>query len=500
MDRHEWRHGSGVLAIASEAEWPSVTISNVPGWMAVPAFGGLAMAVRAFDTPDKYNWRTTLGGPEEVPVKQICSMKHARTCGVGAAWRKWAYCLLWVLAVSRIGVAEDWLQWGGPRGDFTVEAGKLAEIWPEGGPKQLWKRPLGDGYSAILFDDGRVYTMYSEGDEEVVVSLDAASGGTVWEQRTSREFWPDMTQQFGPGPNATPLIVGDRIFTVGISGQLQCLDLATGKSIWKHDLPGEFGRKKRVEEYGYSASPLEYQGRIIVQVGGDDFAVIAFDPKEGSVVWKCGPGGVSYAGATITKLAGVDQYIYFEPEGVVGLDPSTGKTLWKSPIEFNNGNHLTPIVKCDDEHLWAGSQFLTGGGRLLRIVSEGGAVRAEEVWFERKLRASHWTLIRLGDFIYGSIGDNGASFLSAFEWKTGKTAWRQRGFHKAQSLYADGKLLFLDENGQLALAKVSPEGLKVLASAQVTEPVSWTIPTLVGTKLYVRDRKNILALDLGEGG
>jgi hypothetical protein len=110
-----------------------------------------------------------------------------------------------------------------------------------------------------------------------------------------------------------------------------------------------------------------------------------------------------------------------------------------------------------------------------------------------------WTAIRLGDTIYGSIGWNSVSFLAAFDWKTGKIYWRDRSYHKAQSLYADGKLIFIDEHGTLVMAKITPKELKVVASAQVTEPVSWSLPTLVGSKLYIRDRKHILALDLSVG-
>ena len=129
-------------------------------------------------------------------------------------------------------------------------------------------------------------------------------------------------------------------------------------------------------------------------------------------------------------------------------------------------------------------------------MSAGDGWSAEKVWFERKLQASHWTSIRLGDFIYGSVGGNDVSFLSAFNWRTGKIAWRERGLHKAQALFADEKLLFLDESGVLAIAKVSPESLQVLDQAKVADPVAWTLPTLVGTTLYLRDRKQILALDL----
>ena len=154
------------------------------------------------------------------------------------------------------GIAQDWLQWGGPGGNFIVENHGLAEKWPAGGPRHLWKRPLGEGYSSILYKDGRLYTMTSNRTEEIIISLDASTGETLWEHRYSRDFWPDKRKGFGPGPNASPLIVNDHIFTVGISGHLRCLNIETGKLIWKRNLTDEFGRRTRMEEYGYSASPL----------------------------------------------------------------------------------------------------------------------------------------------------------------------------------------------------------------------------------------------------
>ncbi len=404
-----------------------------------------------------------------------------------------------IFLLSPFTVAADWLQWGGPTGDFKVEAKGLAEWWPADGPTTLWKRSLGGGYSSILYKDGRLFTMYRDGDDEIVVALNAETGATIWEDRYKPTIWPDMRHSFGLGPNGTPLIVDDRIVSIGVDGQMRCLDLAGGRLLWNHDLPAKYGRRKRDEEYGYSGSPLNYQGKIIALVGGTDHAVVAFDPADGAPVWESAPGGISYAAPTITTLGGQEQFIYFSPQGVVSLDPVTGRRLWGSEMEYNNGNHLTPIVRCDDEHIWVGSQFPTGGGRLLEITRDEDRWNARRVWFETYLRASHWTSIRLGDYIYGSIGGNSTSLLAAFNWHTGKIAWRQRGFHKAQSLYADGKLLFVDEDGQLAIGRVSPAGFELLDSAQVTESVSWSLPTLVGTRLYLRDQSEILALDLAEG-
>lgn len=419
------------------------------------------------------------------------------------SWSRAALLFAAALLLPRPGVAEDWLQWGGPHGDFTVPAGALAEEWPADGPKQLWKRPLGQGFSSILYRDGRLFTLYRDGDDEVAISLDAETGATRWEHRETPKPWREMTDHFGRGPNATPLLVampdgGARLIAIGIAGDLRCLDAASGELLWQLDLERELGRRRRMEEYGYSASPLAYDGSVIVQVGGNQHAVVALDPGDGSMIWGSESGGVSYAQATITELAGRDHYVYFSPQGVVGLDPATGKTLWSSPIEFNNGNHLTPAVRCDDRHLWVGSQFDSGGGRLLEIVGEGDDLAAEQRWFKTNLQSSHWTKIRVGDFIYGSTGGNSTSFLAAFRWRTGEIAWRERGFHKAQALWADGKLLFVVEDGRLVLARATPESLEVLASAQVTGSVSWTLPTLVSTTLYLRDKENILAVDLGK--
>ena len=438
--------------------------------------------------------------PESIPTGEVSTRTPRRV----ATALLTAGCLLH----AGHAVAQDWLQWGGPDGDFKVDAGPLADSWPADGPKQLWKRPLGEGYSSILYQGGRLFTMYRDGDDEIVISVDAGTGETRWQQRDRPELWRDMTHHFGRGPNATPLLTGGRLLAIGVSGRMRCLDPDSGELMWRHDLPSNSGRRRRMEEYGYSASPLPYQGKAIVQVGADDHAVAAFDPADGSIVWRSEPGYVSYAQATIAEIAGRDHYVYFSTRGVVALDPATGETLWQSPIEFANGNHLTPAVPCDDRHLWVGSQFDSGGGRLLEITGGGDQLRAEQKWFETRLQASHWTMIRLGDYVYGSIGGNRTSFLAAFRWRTGEIAWRERGFHKAQALWVKGanaespeggRLLSLDEDGTLALAKISPEGIDVLATAPVTDSVSWTLPTLVGATVYLRDQKHILALDLGQG-
>ena len=395
----------------------------------------------------------------------------------------------------------DWLAWGGPSGDFVVESAEpLAERWPKNGPPVLWKRPLGPGHSSVLHRDGVLYTLYRQGGEEVVVALEAQSGHTLWEHRRAPGLWPDMSHSFGLGPNATPLLLDQALVAIDISGYLRALQPSDGSLLWQMDLPATFGRLERVEEYGYSGNPLAQGDTVLVLVGGSKAAVVALAAEDGSLRWMSAPGGVSYAQPTLTRLANREHYLYFEPEGLVALDPETGRILWKHPIEFNNGNHLTPVVRCDPHHLWVGSQFSSGGGRLLRILESERApqsLKVEEVWFERRRSASHWTLVPQGEYIYGSLGGNRTSYLAAMAWRTGELAWKKRGFHKAQVLWADEKLLLLDESGELALARASEKRLEILDRAEVLEANVWTLPTLVGSTLFLRDQEHLLALDLG---
>ena len=405
------------------------------------------------------------------------------------------------ITIAPSAFAGDWLQWGGPNGDFTVETEGLADRWPDEGPPLLWKRPLGDGFSSILFDKDRLYTMYRDAEQEVIVCLDAGTGKTIWEHRYHRTLWSDhdeYRQSFTKGPNATPLLVGNRLFAIGVAGELRCLNKQTGKLLWKLDLPQAFGRRKRQEEYGYSASPLPYGDFIIVQVNGTDHAVVALKPEDGSVVWKSAAGTVSYAQATVTRFANRDHFVYFSADGVVSLDPKTGKRLWSFQVPTLSGNHLTPVVRGDDTHIYVSSQGARGGGRLLKLSDDDGRIVVTQQWATWTLRSSCWTLVRLGDYIYGSSGDQVVSILTAFNWRTGKIAWRERGFHMAQSLLADEKLIFLDQEGRLGLARVSPEGFGLLDSHQLTDSGSWTVPTLVDGRLYVRNRKQILAVDLAK--
>jgi outer membrane protein assembly factor BamB len=392
----------------------------------------------------------------------------------------------------------QWPQWGGPNRNFSADAQGLAPQWPEAGPKKLWSRPLGEGYTSITVDDGKLFTMYRKGGDEFVVCLDAATGDTKWEHKYNAPIPEGMEKQFGLGPNATPSIAGGKIYALGVSGILHCLDEATGKVVWSHDLLKEYSAA--TPHFGFASSPLVYKDRLIVAAGGKDSGLLAFKLDDGSLLWKKYDFGGEekgdvYSSPIVINVDGEDQIALLAGREVMGLDPATGEQKWSHPhINQWNTNICTPIW--GDDHVLYVSSGGEAGSRGLKLRRDGGTTKVEEVWTARKMAVGQGNAVRSGKYVYASSGD-GPAFITALNAADGKIAWRERGFAKATMVYGDGKLIILDEDGILALATPTPEALTVHTKLQLLKKPAWTAPTLVGKTLYVRDKETIMALDLG---
>lgn len=398
---------------------------------------------------------------------------------------------VWVGAASQ--ARPDWPQWGGRHRDFKADTPGLADSWPEDGPRRLWARALGDGYSAIVVADDVLYTMYRKDDHEFVIALEAGSGKTRWQHRYPAPFLPDTDLGPGPGPHATPLIVGDRICTVGVTGILHCLDINTGKVLWKHPLLEEFAAT--VLFRGYSSSPLAYNDSVIVTVGGTGHAVVAFRVGDGTVKWQKQDFQVSHASPLLTRFKGQDQLVVFAGEVIAGLDPRDGELLWQSPHPLS-GNHVASMpVSAEGGRLFFSSAY-GGGSRCIELTQSGNETVATEAWHTSRMRVHHSNTIRVGDHVYGSSGDFGSVIFTALDLQTGTTSWQDRRLGRSACVYADGKLIALEEDGHLSLATVSPAGLEVHSKVRLFNGKAWTPPSLVGKNLYIRNRKEIMAFEL----
>ncbi len=401
--------------------------------------------------------------------------------------------VLTLVACSSVASAQ-WMQWGGPKQDFKAKSRGLADKWGEDGPKKLWNRDLGEGYSSILVDDGRLYTMYRPAEQEAVVCLDAKTGKTIWEYKYDSSPAPGHGDQFGRGPRSTPLIVGDRIYTIGVSGVMHCLNKQDGTVYWTHELWKELGGN--VLNHGYSSSPIAYKDTVIALVGGEGASVVAFDQTTGKVAWKKNDFKNSYSTPMVIKLKGKDHLVTFMAEEIIGIDPSNGDFKWKYDISNQwKQNVCLPIWDAKSRTLFFS---VSGpGSRGLKLTRRGDSVETQEIWTARKIQFYHVTSVKIGDYVYGSTGGGAPHFFSAINMKTGKIAWRKRGFSKATCVFADGKLIILDEDGQLGLASATPETFTVHSKFKLFDDVSWTVPTIVGKTMYVRDKHKIMALDLG---
>ncbi len=407
--------------------------------------------------------------------------------------------------------ADSWPQWGGPSRNFSVESDKLADTWPKDGPPKLWSRALGDGYSAIIGDGDLIYTMYrpeSDANVEVIVAMNAKTGKTVWEDRHESKLTKPVSE-VGDGPNSTPLIAGDRLYGIGYNAVVRCVDKTTGKLHWTRDLRTEFASPLS-GGWGYSISPVAYNDLLIIPLGhqrddssakaavdgargdGRNRSVIALRLSDGSLAWKGNEYVVYQSSPTLIRHGGQDQLVMLMTDSIAAINPSSGKELWRLAFEENQLHNVTPMWNGHDLLVFAPDSG-AGGGRAIRLVRENGTTVPREAWSNRKMTSSFYIGAHIGNYLFMP----GKSRFYGYDLRTGKRLWAQSGFESASCILADGKLFILDQNGKLTLATPSMEKLTIHAQCQVAERYSLTCPTLVRRTLFIRDRKNIMAFDVG---
>ncbi len=389
---------------------------------------------------------------------------------------------------------EDWLVWGGKHRDFIVNATGLADSWPAAGPRKIWSRPLGDGYSSVAVEGAVLYTAFRRGTQDVITALEAGTGKTLWEFAYENPFTNAYAEGVGPGPYAMPQVVGDRLITASGTGKIYSLDKKTGKPKWSHDLYNEFHATHL--EYGYSSHALPYRDMLICQAGGDGDGIIAFRQSDGAVIYKALQFTNAHSSPLLINVDGQPQVVVLASKTVFGFNPDNGALLWTHEHVTNYGLAVSTPVWAPGNLLFVASAYGTGA-RTLHLTQSSGKTKIEQLWYDPHLELHIGTAIQRDGYVYISRGYNGPVLMTCVELKTGKIMWQQRGFAKAQLLYADGKLLLADQDGALALCRATPHEFVVLSKASVLQSIAWTPPTLVGTRLYVRDRKTIAVYDLG---
>jgi outer membrane protein assembly factor BamB len=302
-------------------------------------------------------------------------------------------------------------------------------------------------------------------------------------------------------------VVGDRIVMASGTGLILSLDKRSGRIVWQHDVYNEYAGTRL--GFGYSCHALPYKDTLIVLVGGraglisrltggTGAAAIAFKQADGAVAWQNLSFDNAHSSPKLITVDGQPQVVALLAKEVIGFSPDNGAELWRHPHETPYGLAISTPVWGPDNILFVSSAY-GSGSRALELHQAGGKTTVRELWANPRLQLHFGSAIRVGGHIYMSDAYQGPAIMTAVEVKTGRAVWQKRLFAKAQLLLADGKLIVLDEDGTLALTSVTPERLDLLSMTSLLKKTAWTPPTLVGTRLYVRDRTSLVALDLGAG-
>jgi outer membrane protein assembly factor BamB len=393
--------------------------------------------------------------------------------------------LLVVLAAAEAWMQVDsgWYQWRGPNRDGRSAETGLLKAWPSAGPPRLWRATgAGTGYSSFSASGGRLYTLGARGNTEFVVAFDENTGKRVWETSHGRRFDNDR----GDGPRGTPTVDGERVYALGASGDLSCLDASTGKIIWARNLLREFGGYNI--PWGLSESPLVTGDRVLVNAGGPNASVVALNKTTGAVLWRSQSDEAGYSSAVLAQVGGNQQAIFFTGRRALGVDVRDGRLLWSyDRVSNSTANIATPVVS--GNRVFVSSDY--GTGAVLLELSPGGA---REVYFTREMRNHHSSSVLVGDHVYGFSG----SILTALRFADGSVAWRDRSVGKGSVIYADQRLYLYSENGVVGLAEASPAGYREHGRFRIESGSlpTWSHPIITAGKLILRDQDIVYAYDV----
>lgn len=398
--------------------------------------------------------------------------------------------VVWLMLIAASPApAADWPQWRGPSRDGISAETNLLREWPKDGPKLLWQtKDLGSGYSTPAVADGRIYMMVNKGiEDERVKSLDAKNGREVWSTRLGKVGSPDQQPNF-PAARSTPTVDGQVLYALSSDGDLVCLNTADGRIVWRKSLTADFGGKPGT--WAYAESPLIDGEQLVCVPGGPDATVVALNKKTGEVLWKCPlPGGdaAGYASVIIVEAAERRQYVAFPANGLIGVDAKTGRLLWRYEKTKGLGNIVTPVAR--DGLIYSSANFVGGG--LIRLTTEQGGVKPEQVYFDPKLPTAIGGAVLVGDSLYGC----GSEALLCVDFKTGQVKWSERSAAPGSLCCADGRLYLHGENGEVVLIEPSAEGYQERGRfSPPQQPVhtkqmekAWSYPVIANGRLLIRD-------------
>jgi outer membrane protein assembly factor BamB len=395
----------------------------------------------------------------------------------GVAWQAYAA----LLALACPATADDWPFFRGPNNNgVSAEAGWTAQ-WPAAGPKVAWRAEVGIGASSVVVAGSRVVTMGSlkEKDEDVVWCLDADSGKVLW-----RFVYPSQfdARQFEGGTASTPTIDGHYVYTLGYLGPVHCLDIEDGRVVWRRHLVEDFGG--RYSNWKYAGSPLVTEKLVIFDTGADGNSTVALDKTTGRKVWGVGHDLAGYSTPIPFEHPGGRGVLVFKARAMVAHDLASGRELWRIDWRTNyDCNASTPTVLGDKLFISTGY----GGRRARGALFQLGENEPRQIWVNQDLETRMNSAVVYEGHVY-CVSEISGGQLMCCDLRDGQIVWSEPSFARYGTLMiAHGKLVVLDEQGDLVIADATPAGYHELARARVISGRSWVMPVLANGRIYAKN-------------
>jgi outer membrane protein assembly factor BamB len=383
----------------------------------------------------------------------------------------------------------EWPGFRGPAGDGRANDFGAALDWQTARPSEGWRVPIGPGWSSFAFVSGRLFTQEQRGDRELVTCYDADNGSLIWQFAHPNRF-SDIVS--GAGPRATPTFADGRLYTYGATAVLSCLDATTGTLVWQRDLMKEVNAPLPV--WGFTNSPLVIGRVVIVYPGGDgEQGLVAYETASGDPAWQIPSHGMNFSSAQRVTLSERDLVLFGDDTGLLALEPATGKLAWK----YRPADWQGPAI-CQPQQVGDSSLIVPLGDGVglarLEVRQDGTTWNVTERWSSRNLRPSFNDFVYFQNHCYGFD----RNIFCCIDAETGERKWKsgRYGFGQALLLPRVGRLIVTTEGGEAVLLAADPERHREFGRVRALEGKTWNHPVVAGNRLFMRNGKEAVCLEL----
>jgi len=380
-----------------------------------------------------------------------------------------------------------WTTFRGPKRDGNYEGTPVLTSWPSGGLSPIWKQPVGLGFASFAIADGRAYTIEQRRRQEVVAAYDIGTGREVWTQGWNAEY----NESNGDGPRSTPTWDGGRVYALGATGELRCLNASNGSVVWGKNILSDNDAENL--QWAMAASPLIVDDKVIVLPGGTSGkSVVAYNKMTGAPVWRVLNDRQAYVSPMLVELAGRRQIVVVSSSRVVGLAPENGALLWSYPWDTDMGINVSQPVMVNQNRFFISSGYGKGAA-LVEVKGSGNNYTATTIWENINMKNKFNSSVLHNGYVYGL--DEG--ILTCLDVNTGERKWKGGRYGYGQVILASGHLIVTNgDNGEVALVKASPDQYTEVARFAALQGRTWNYPAIADGRLLVRNGNEMAAYDI----